>query len=70
MALYKVIRDSIWARRGDWLEDIEEGFVQKVDMVPEDGRLVPYTNYGLLIPFGEVEDTAVRIMKHGVDKKW
>lgn len=70
MALYRVIRSTDWAKPGDWLEDIGDGFVQKVDMVSENGRLVPYTNYGLLIPIREVRDSAIRIQKRGIDKRW
>ena len=70
MALYKVIRDTVWADIGDWLEDIDEVFVQKVDMVTENRRLVPMDNYGLLIPRTEVRDSMVKIQANGIDKRW
>ncbi len=68
MALYITVRNNEWSRKGDYLEDVGSGLVQKVTMLPDGGGHVPMDNFGLAFPLREVRDQVIRIQSRGLDR--
>lgn len=70
MALFFVIHKNDYFPRGTYLEEVEPGMVQKVNMVQEGNRYIPMTNDGIVVPLKNVREVCLRIQKRGLDKRW
>jgi hypothetical protein len=84
MALYVVVGENPYFRRGTYVEevvdpseydpdfevDVPEQMVQRVEMVSRDGVYQPGPNKGFAIPLHLVRHALLRIQKQGVDKTW
>lgn len=68
MALYITVRNNDFCQKGDYLEDVGSGLVQKVTMLPDNGRHVPMDHFGLAFPIREVRDQVIRIQSRGLDR--
>lgn len=69
MALYYVLPGCRVFPRGSYVEDSDEGFVQRVRVAQERGRLVSMGFEGLMVPLDSVKRDLVRIQKYGLNKQ-
>jgi hypothetical protein len=64
MSLYVVVHPNPYFRRGAYLEDDRDGFVQEVVMA---GSL-PSGYRGIMVPLSEVRAYTIQVRSRGLDK--
>lgn len=70
MSLYVVISPNGPYKRGTYVEEVENGMVQPVQMVADNGRWIPMYHYGIVLPLPSVRDGLLHVQSKGLDKSW
>lgn len=71
MGLYVVISpDCPYWEKGTFVEDGDDGCMQAVEVVMEEGRMVPMGYMGLCVPEGPVRPYLMKVQRRGLDKSW
>jgi hypothetical protein len=52
-----------------YMEDVGGGMVQPTTMEMDNGKYIPYKNYGIVIPKKRVRDCLLRIQRGGLDER-
>ena len=69
MAIYVVCRPHAMLRNAKYMEDVGSGMVQPTTMEYDDGKYIPYKNFGIAIPKTCVRDCLLRIQRGGIDER-
>lgn len=68
MALYRVMLPNPYFKVGQFVEDDDEGMVQRIEVATRDGRLQRGRFVGLCFPIHDVRYALLRMSKRGLDE--
>lgn len=68
MALYVVIRENP-IFKDKFVVDTEDGMVQQVKLIEENGVWKPIYQYGIEVPLCTVRDFLLRVQSKGIDER-